>query len=201
MPNRRAVLFAAATFAATAAMAAPAPLPDDMSMGSPKAKIQVVEYASVGCPHCAHFNEAVFAPFKAKWVDTGKARYTLKEMLNGSPTLAMAGFLVARCAGPGKYFKVVDAVFRSEPQWAEGKMKPILQRIASENGLDESHFNACLSDEAAIGAVNARARRATEQDGVEATPTLFINGKKIENTPRTADEMDAAIADVLKGGH
>src|SRR5258707_5024332 len=120
MPNRRTALLAAAAFAATAALAAPAPLPDDMSIGSAKAKVEVIEYASVGCPHCAHFNEEVFAPFKTKWVDTGKARYTLKEMLNGSPTIAMAGFLVARCAGPGKYFKVVDAVFRSEPQWAEG---------------------------------------------------------------------------------
>src|SRR5258707_14791544 len=135
MPNRRTALLAAAAFAATAALAAPAPLPDDMSIGSAKAKIQVIEYASVGCPHCAHFNETVFAPFKAKWVDTGKARYTLKEMLTPPEQVAAAGFLLARCAGTAKYFKVVDEVFRSQPRWTDGKIKPVLEEIGKANGV------------------------------------------------------------------
>ncbi len=73
MFSRRSIaLGAAATFLAGAALAAPSALPDDMSLGNPKAKVQVIEYASLSCPHCAHFNETVFAPFKATWVDTGK---------------------------------------------------------------------------------------------------------------------------------
>ena len=125
-------------------MAAPAALPDDMSLGNPKAKIQVIEYASLSCPHCGHFNETIFPALKAKYIDTGKVRYTLKEMLTGSPTVAAAGFMMARCAGPSKYFTVVDQVFRSQPRWTSGNIKPILQEIAAANGVDEAHFNACL---------------------------------------------------------
>src|SRR5258708_39808514 len=88
-----------------AGIGAPAASPDDMSMGNPKAKIEVIEYASLSCPHCAHFNEAVFPTLKAKYIDTGKVRYTLKEMLTEPATVAAAGFMVARCAGPDKYFK------------------------------------------------------------------------------------------------
>jgi protein-disulfide isomerase len=191
----RAILLAAAmSLAAAPALAAPAALPDDMAMGNPKAKIEVIEYASVACPHCAHFNETVIAPFLAKWVATDKARFVLKEMLTASPTVAMAGFLVARCAGPAKYFKVVDEIYRSQPQWQDGKIKGVLQRIAADNGLDEARFNACLQDQGAIEAVNARNTRAVDQDGVDSTPTVFINGHKLESLPQSSQEMDAAIA-------
>jgi len=201
MPTRRCALIAplavAVTFAtaagAAAPVAAPAVLPGDMALGSPKAKVEVIEYASVACPHCAHFNETVITPFRAKWVDTGKARFVLKEMLTASPTVAMAGFLVARCAGPGKYFKVVDDIYRSQPLWQEGKIKGVLQGIAAENGVDEARFNACLQDQAAIEAVNARNTRAAAE-GVDSTPTVFINGRKLDTLPQTEAEMDAAIA-------
>src|SRR3569623_368159 len=98
MLNRRTFAIAVAALAglgvaAGAALAAgpPASRPDDMSLGNPKAQVQVIEYASMACPHCGHFNEAVFAPFKTKWVDTGKVRYTLREMLTEPVNVAAAG--------------------------------------------------------------------------------------------------------------
>ena len=195
-----AAVLVAGVLAAGVAIAAPAAAPDDMSMGNPKAKIEVIEYASLSCPHCAHFNEAVFPTLKAKYIDTGKVRYTLKEMLTEPATVAAAGFLLARCAGPDKYFKVVDEVFRSQPRWQQGNVKPILEEIGAANGVDAAKFDACLKDQAAIDSVTARAQRAAEQDGVNSTPTLFINGKRIENTPQTPAELDAAIAAAAKGG-
>ncbi len=198
--TRRTLMIAAAllAMAGQATAAAPAALPDDMTQGSPKARIEVIEYASVACPHCAHFSETVLAGFKAKWVDTGKARFTLKEMLTGSPTVAMAGFLIARCAGPARYFKVVDDIYRSQAQWVDGQIKPVLQKVAADNGVDETHFNACLQDQGAIQAVNTRAQRAQEQDGINSTPTLFVNGKQIEQLPQTPAELDAILTAAAK---
>ena len=198
--TRRAAIAMAAAFATGAATAAPAPLPDDMSLGSVKAKVQVIEYASLSCPHCAHFNEVIFAPFKARWVDTGKVRYTLKEMLTAPQQVAAAGFLLARCAGPAKYFKVVDEVFRSQPRWEAGQIKPIFLEIGAANGVTEAQFNACLTDQGGQDALNARAQRAAEVDGVDSTPTLFVNGKRIDVLPQSPAEMDALIAAALKTG-
>jgi protein-disulfide isomerase len=200
MLTRRFVLIlTAGALAASAAGGAPAVLPDDMSMGNPNAKIQVIEYASLACPHCGHFNEAVFPALKAKYIDTGKVRYTLKEMLTEPATVAAAGFLIARCAGPEKYFAVVDQVFRSQPRWTSGNIKPIFMEIAAGNGVDEEHFNACLQDQPGVDAITLRAKRAAEQDGVESTPTLFINGKKVDGVPLTPEALDAAIAAAVKG--
>jgi protein-disulfide isomerase len=205
MLTRRAALATGiALIGGAAAAATPSALPDDMSIGNPKAKIHVIEYASLSCPHCAHFNETVFADFKAKWVDKGLARYTLKEMLTAPEQVAAAGFLLARCAGPSKYFKVVDEVFRSQPRWTDGKIKPVLMGIGKANGVSEAQFNACLQDQKALDALSLRARRAFEVDGVDSTPTVFINGKKLDPLPKTPFEMTEAIAqatlDLTKGG-
>jgi protein-disulfide isomerase len=175
-----------------------APASDDRSLGDPRARIQVTEYASLSCPHCGHFNETVFPALKAKYIDTGKAHYTLKEMLTEPATVAAAGFLIARCAGPDRYFTVVDQVFRSQPRWSSGNIKPIFQEIAAANGVDEAHFNSCLQDQPGVDAITLRAQRASQMDGVTSTPTLIINGKKIENTPQTPEELDALMTAALQ---
>ena len=94
---------------------------EDMSLGDPNAKVTVIEYASLGCPVCAHWNNTVFQDFKTKYIDTGKVRYTLREFLTGDAPVASAGFLLARCAGASKYFQVVDAVWRQEEPLLESE--------------------------------------------------------------------------------
>jgi protein-disulfide isomerase len=208
LPTRRLALIAAAVLAAAPQLAAAAetaakPLAGvaagDMSLGSPRAKVQVVEYASLSCPHCARFNADVLPAFKAKYVDTGQVRYTLREMLTPPAQVAAAGFLMARCAGPGKYFQVVDEVFRSQPRWTagDGDLKPIFLEIAKNNGLNEAQLNACLADEAGLAALKARVQAAIDA-GVNSTPTFFVDGKKVGEGEMTLAQLDAAIAEAKK---
>lgn len=194
-PTRRETLAAAAGLAAMTAaggaLALAEPAPSDMSLGNPKAKVRVVEYASLSCPHCAHFNETIFPAFKSKYIESGRVHYTLRELLTPPVQVAAAGFLMARCAGPSKYFSVVDQVFRSQSRWETGKIKPILVEIAKANGLTEAQFDACLSDEKGAAALQDRMRLA-QADGVNSTPTFFVNGKLVEVTQLS--DLDAAIA-------
>ena len=82
---------------------------EPMSLGDPNARVKMEEYASTTCSHCGQFNNDVFPAFKAKYIDTGKVRYTLHEFLTPPEQVAVAGFLIARCAGKEKYFSVIDA--------------------------------------------------------------------------------------------
>ena len=50
--------------------------------------------------------------------------------------------------------------------------------IAKQAGISEQTFNACLSDQKMLEAMQAEQKRATDKFGVNSTPTLFINGKK-----------------------
>ncbi len=198
-------VMAVLSLAACGKAAAPAAVGDDMSMGSPTAKVTLTEYASVACPICAEFNTSVFPEFRKKYVDTGKVRYIAREALTGNPTLAASGFLLARCAGADNYFKVTDAVYRAQDQIYEPNSetvrpdggRSILLGIAKSVGLNEDQFTRCLSDDKAITALNDRVERFSKQDGVDATPTFLLNGKPLKVGLISMSELDAAIQPLL----
>ncbi|MDO8379932.1 DsbA family protein [Phenylobacterium sp.] len=167
----------------------------DMTLGDPKAPVQITEYASASCVHCAKFNNEVFPAFKAKYIDTGKVHYTFKEFLTPPVEVAAAAFLTARCAGKDKYFSVLDAVFQSqEEMFTTGDMRGVLLRVAQSSGMTEQQFNACITDEAALKALNDRVEKASKEQKITSTPTFQINGKTFKEGEATLAEFDAAIA-------
>jgi protein-disulfide isomerase len=173
-------------------------MPDDMSLGSPTAKVTVLEFASLGCPICAKWNNDMFPAFKAKYIDTGKVHYVLKEFSTGDAPVAAAGFLLARCAGKDKYFQVVDAVFRQEAELLESdrnaEKRDRLVKIAQSAGIPESQFDACTSNDDALKAFNDRVDAAAKKYNIDSTPTFIVNGKATTGYQDMA-AMDKAIAD------
>lgn len=196
----------------TAALAACGPKinqsADDMTQGNPNAKVTVVEYASVACPICAHVNETVMPEFKKKYIDTGKVKYVYKPMLTGNPAIAAAGELLARCAGKDKYFTVVDAIMRAQPQLypneresgpeVDAAARPVLMNIAKSVGLSEADFDKCTQDDKALTALNAKMDTYLTKDKITGTPTFFVNGKMIIGVPEDIKALDKAIEPQLK---
>jgi len=182
---------------AAAAASVPAHEPDDMSLGSPRARVTVIEYASVGCPHCAAWNNEVFAAFKAKFIDTGKARLVVREMLTGDPAIAAAGFMLARCAGDDKYYAMIDLLFDKQNDWAFVK-KPVdaLAALTKQAGFTQKSFEECLKNQEIRAGVEAVRSRAGTILGVDATPTFFINGKKYDGE-MSFEAMDKIIAPIV----
>ena len=164
-----------------------------MALGNPTARVTVIEYASVGCSHCAVWAREVFPAFKAKYVVTGKVRFVFHEMLTGEPTLAAAGFLTARCAGPARYFQVIEAVFARQDDIIKESGLGILTGIARDAGLSQERFTACLNDEAALKALDDRTQQDAKDHGVTGTPTFFVGKRKLEGE-QSLDQLDAAIA-------
>lgn len=171
----------------------------DQSLGNPNAKIQVTEYASASCIHCARFDQEVFPTFKAKYIDTGKVHYTLREFLTPPESVSAAGFLLARCVGPGKYFPTLEEIWKNlVPMFQTNDYRGTLLRIAESEGMTEEQFNKCVSDPDALKALNARVERAITQDKISATPTFLVNGKKAAEGEATLAQLDAAIAAASK---
>ncbi|WP_428152116.1 thioredoxin domain-containing protein [Brevundimonas sp.] len=151
----------------------------DMALGAPEgAKVTVVEYASPTCPHCALWQEETWPAFKAAYVDTNKVRYVFRELPTPPADVAAAGFLLARCAGPDKYFDVIHAIMKSQDEWATANPRDSLIRIAGENGMDEAAFTRCVTDPAGISALETRVKAATDA-GVINTPSFFVNGNRV----------------------
>ena len=171
----------------------PGALPEE-SMGKADAKVTIVEYASMTCPHCAHFAETTFPELKKAYIDTGKVRYILREF--PFDPRAEAGFMLARCAGDN-YFAMVDVLFRQQMQWAAGdNTKEALLQIARLAGFTQESFNACLTDQKLLDQVRAVQKRGADEFKVDSTPTFFINGKTYKGAMSIA-EMSAIIDPLL----
>lgn len=197
---RRAVIALLASAALTGgAVAGPVLAPTgDMSLGDPKAKVKVVEVASASCIHCAAFNNEVFPVFKKKYIDTGRVHYTLRELLTPPAEVAAAAFLTARCGGKDKYFTVLDSFFHGlEEMFRTRNAGPNLLKAGAAGGLSEAQVKACVADEAANKALGERVDKAIA-DGIQSTPTFFVNGKKVAEGEVTLQQLDAAIAAASK---
>jgi protein-disulfide isomerase len=156
---------------------------DDMALGSPDAPVTIIEYASFTCPHCANFHKDVFKQLKADYIDTGKVRFIYREVYFDRYGLWAA--LMARCGGEMKYFGVTDILFETQAEWAGSDDPAVvvenLKRIGRSAGMDDAALDACMKDQATAEALVARYQANMEADGVEGTPTLFINGEKHPN--------------------
>lgn len=169
----------------------------DLVMGSPDAKVTIVEYASMTCGHCKNFHTKVLPELKTKYVDTGKVRLVFREF--PLDPRAFAASMLARCAGGEKSMPLVSALFETQADWAYVKENPTpkLFEIAKQAGFTQESFDKCLTDQALLDKLTAIRTRGSETFGVSATPTFFINGKKLTEPP-TIEGFDKVLEPLLK---
>lgn len=168
---------------------------EDVVLGKDDAPTTIVEYASMTCGHCANFHTNVFPELKEKFIDTGKAKFILREFPLDS--LALAAFMVARCAGPDRYYPMTGALFDTQKTWAvpgaEGQDK--LLAIARQAGFSKESFDKCLADKDLQDKIVEVRKRAHETFGVDSTPTFFIDGKRLRGGQNIKD-----FETILAGG-
>ncbi len=171
----------------------PGALPDQM-LGKADAPVTIVEYASMTCPHCAHFHATTLPELKTKYIDTGKARLIFREF--PFDPRAEAGFMLARCS-KDKYFAMVDVLFRQQANWASVEnAKDALLQISKLAGFSQESFEACLTDQKLLDDVRSVQKRGADEFKVDSTPTFFINGNTYKGA-LTIAEMSAIIDGML----
>jgi protein-disulfide isomerase len=176
-----------------AELLAPGPL-GDFSLGSANAPIIIVEYASMTCPHCAHFHETTFPELKKRYIDTGKVRFIFREF--PLDMLALAGSLLARCAGKDRYFPMIETLFSQQKDWVVQKPLSPMLGIAKQAGFTQQSFDECLENQEIKAGIEETRTHAMKL-GVNSTPTFFINGK-IFRGALTPEELDKQLAPYLK---
>lgn len=168
---------------------------DDFAIGKADAPVQIIEYASMTCPHCADFHVNVLPTLKTDYVDTGKARIAFRDF--PLDQAALAASMIARCAGPDRHGAVQDLFFARQQQWATAP-DPIaaVARLAALAGMSSDEVQACLRDEATEKAVLDQRLLAEKVFDINATPSFIINGTK-HSGGMTAEEFKAVIDPLL----
>lgn len=168
----------------------------DVWVGSPGAKVTLVAYAALTCPHCAAFHDGTWPAVKARWVDTGQVRFALR----GYPLspLDTAGFMLSRADGDRNYYAFTDLLFERQRSWAFVE-QPLdaLRELMRQAGVSRERFDAILRDRSLYDGVQRVLAQATSVLGVHSTPTLFVNDDRHEGA-LTADALGEIIGQALE---
>jgi protein-disulfide isomerase len=169
-------------------------------MGNPAARLRLVEYGSLTCGHCATFAKAATGSLVGTYVRSGKVSYEYRSyILNG---LDVAATLVARCGGAARFFPVADKLYATQGQWM-GRISDLteaqkaqlnalpenqrlgraaefagISKLAAQHGISAAQSRRCLADQAALDRL-AKMAEAAEAQGVQGTPTFFLNDGNI----------------------
>jgi protein-disulfide isomerase len=169
----------------------PGELPEN-AIGKADAPVTIIEYSSMTCPHCASFHKEVLPQLKAKYIDTGKVRYIVREF--PLDNVAATASLLARCVEGDKYMEFVDLLYARQEDWAfKDQPLPELQKFARQVGFTEERFNQCIRDEKALKHIEWVRERGNKQFGVRATPSFFVNGRRVRGAA-TLEKFDELIA-------
>lgn len=170
----------------------------EMALGSDKAAVTIVEYASFTCPHCANFHKDQFQRLKADFIDTGKIRFIYRDVY--FDRYGLWASMVARCGGQARFFGISDMIYNQQRDWIGDGQDPVqiannLRKIGKVAGLNGDQLEACLNDSDKAQALVAWYQANAEKDAVESTPTLIIHGQKYSNM--AYDDLAAILKEKL----
>ena len=174
-------------------------------MGNPNAKVKLVEYGSLTCPHCKAFDDEGVPTLIGKYVKSGQVSWEFRNYVRDPFDLTAS--LIARCNGAKSFFPLMRALYDNQMGWV-GKIQATpqaqleslqdlpptkefvqaakfagLQDFAAARGVPVAKSNQCLGNESSINQLVQMTSDATNQfPNFPGTPTFVINGKMVENT-------------------
>ena len=172
----------------------------DMVLGDVNAPVEIIEYASVTCNHCATFHTQVLPRIKEKYVDNGKVKIVMRSFLLNQVDAKVS--LITRCVPDKRYFKFMDAIFERQTQWynipeyqrlsslhdqqtanemfVDSTMVEVA-KIAGQLGVNSKKIETCAANNAIGEYLYSIHQEGVQKHKVTATPTILVNGNKVNN--------------------
>lgn len=160
-----------------------APVIAEMVIGAVDAPIEVIEYGSYTCPHCARFHAEVLPELEKNYIDTGKVRFIYREAYFDK--FGLWGSLLARCGGEMRFFGISDILMKTQNDWLAGgdapKVVENLRKIGLTAGITNEQMDVCFNDSEKVTALVTWYQDNFNRDGIDGTPSFLINGVKYPN--------------------
>ncbi len=157
-----------------------------LCQGPKDAKVTLVEFSDFECPFCAAARPLIEDLVKTK-ASTRLCWAAFPLPAHSHATLAGQAALFARDGG--KFWAMHDALFENQAVLAEGTIKDLVKKL----GLDAAAFAKALAANKYVDELTA-SKEAGRAAGVDSTPTVFINGRKMV-LPMSAETFGLAIDD------
>lgn len=148
-------------------------------IGLESANIEIIEFASLTCGHCAKFHNEVFPKIKKEFIDTGKVSFIYNDF--PLDKFALKASVIARCSGNKKYFSFLKVLYKKQKDWTSSQdpFKSLL-KIAKLGGLKNDEIKVCVGNKSIEDGILKKRLSSTKEFKIEATPTIYLNGKKYD---------------------
>ena len=192
-------------------------------MGNPNAKVKIVEFGSLTCPHCAEFDETGVKPLIENYVKTGRVSYEFRNFVRDP--FDVAASLVARCGGAASFFGLMRGFYADQRDWVgkiqaadQNKMQAVqnlppeqqfveiakiagFQDWAAMRGLPPEKTNACLANKAEVDRLVQMQNDAVSAYNIPGTPGFLLNGElvTIDNSATVWAQLEGKIKAALGG--
>jgi protein-disulfide isomerase len=164
-------------------------------LGSPDAKVTVVEFFSLTCSHCAAFHMEVLPAIKAKYIKTGLVRLEYRDFPLDQYALRAAA--MTRCASPKSYPVLVDVLFKQQSRWAHSDdPAAALTKIGRLAGMSAKKIEACMSNEVLMDGILKARLIASKDLEISSTPSFMIDGEKLPSG-MSLEQFDELLAKAL----
>ena len=178
-------------------------------IGNPNAKVKLLEFASLTCPHCREFHEAAMGTIREKYVASGNVSYEFRNFVLTGPDFAAS--MLARCQGAEPFFGLLGAFMTDQVAWTEPftKMTPAdskrlsampedqqiaalaqlgkLDEYVRARGIPRARFDQCVADKGQLDALTKLRSQATDKYKLTGTPGFIINDVTQEGVYTWAD--------------
>jgi protein-disulfide isomerase len=192
-------------------------------MGNPNAKVQVIEFGSMTCPHCAEFDEQAMKPLIDNYVKSGKIGFEFRNFVRDP--FDVAASLVARCGGTTSFFGLTRGLFADQRNWmakiqtadpnamqqvqslppnqqfAEIAKMAGFQDWAAMRGVPAEKTAACLANQTEVDRLVQMQNDAVSTHDISGTPSFLLNGEVVTIEPGSTvwSQVEAKIKAALGG--
>jgi protein-disulfide isomerase len=169
----------------------------DIAMGLADAPVTIVEYASVTCAACQHFQTDILPRLKARYILTGEAKFVLRDHPTPPAPVSFAAFALARCAGESEYYAVIGDFFAKQTDILaaarNGNARPYIVQIGAAHGLSQADVEACIKNPVLQAYIE---KELDDAPDMTAAPAVFVNDKRVAGFTFEAisNAVDEAIA-------
>ena len=157
-------------------------------IGKPDALVEIVEYFSLTCPHCARFHATTYKDLVDGPIAEGKAKMELRDFPLDQWALRAAA--MARCTSGKRYFAMIDVLLKQQSTWTRGNILGELKKIGQIAGLSGARVEQCMTDEGLLNAILQQRLDGNQNHQVNSTPSFLVNGSKVSGTLSTSEFLD-----------
>jgi len=173
-------------------------------MGNPNAKVKLVEFGSMTCPHCAEFEEQGGKALIDNYVKKGLVSWEFRNFVRDP--YDMTATLLARCGGEANFFGMTRTLFHDQKNWIEKvqaadpaqlqalQAAPVAQQFstiadlaglktfAAQRGVPRAKASQCLANEQEANKLVQMNSDAVSTYSIPGTPSFLINNQLVEQT-------------------